>query len=50
MAATPYLGIRVITPFRGMLRARDELLSELIGSLNSTSASPAGRVHSARIS
>jgi effector-binding domain-containing protein len=25
----PYVGIRVVTPFRGMLRVRDELLREL---------------------
>jgi effector-binding domain-containing protein len=30
---TSYLGIRVVTPFRGMLRTRDELLTELIGWL-----------------
>lgn len=26
-----YLGIRVVTPFRGMLKVRDELLAELYG-------------------
>jgi effector-binding domain-containing protein len=26
-----YVGIRVVTPFRGMLKVRDELLSELYG-------------------
>ncbi|MGC2169159.1 MAG: hypothetical protein WA580_08670, partial [Acidimicrobiales bacterium] len=26
--AIPYVGIRVITPFRGMLAARDRLLAE----------------------
>ncbi len=28
-----YVGIRVVTPFRGMLRTRDDLLSELIAWL-----------------
>jgi effector-binding domain-containing protein len=28
------LGIRVVTPFRGMLRARDELMKELLGWLD----------------
>lgn len=37
-AETPYLAIRVITPFRGMLHARDELLSELIGWLKAQDA------------
>ncbi len=27
----PYVGIRVVTPFRGMLGVRDELLAELFG-------------------
>ena len=27
-AAIPYVGIRVVTPFRGMLAARDRLLAE----------------------
>jgi len=25
----PYVGIRVVTPFRGMLKVRDELLREV---------------------
>lgn len=28
---TAYVGIRVVTPFRGMLAARDELMNELFG-------------------
>lgn len=38
-----YLGIRVVTPFRGMLRVRDELLAELytwLASLGIESAGP----------
>jgi len=26
-----YVGIRVVTPFRGMLKVRDELLADLYG-------------------
>jgi effector-binding domain-containing protein len=33
-AELPYVGIRVVTPFRGMLKVRDELLSELYGWLD----------------
>src|SRR6201995_1908336 len=37
-----YLGIRVVTPFRGMLRVRDELLAELYAWLASRAIEPAG--------
>jgi effector-binding domain-containing protein len=37
-----YVGIRVVTPFRGMLRARDELLAELYKWLTSHDFEPAG--------
>jgi effector-binding domain-containing protein len=37
-----YVGIRVVTPFRGMLRARDELLAELYQWLTSRDFEPAG--------
>lgn len=33
-AEIPYLGIRVITPFRGMLAARDRLLAEARSGIN----------------
>ena len=36
------LGIRVVTPFRGMLRVRDELLAELYTWLASHDIEPAG--------
>jgi hypothetical protein len=32
--AIPYVGIRVITPFRGMLAARDRLLAEVRAGIN----------------
>jgi effector-binding domain-containing protein len=32
--ATAYVGIRVVTPFRGMLATRDELMRELVGWLD----------------
>jgi effector-binding domain-containing protein len=35
-----YLGIRVVTPFRGMLRVRDELLAELYAWLASRHIEP----------
>ena len=35
------LGIRVVTPFRGMLRVRDELLTELYPWLASRGIEPA---------
>ena len=31
MRQLPYMGIRVVTAFRGMFKVRDELLSELYG-------------------
>jgi effector-binding domain-containing protein len=37
-----YLGIRVVTPFRGMLRVRDELLAELYAWLASRNIEPTG--------
>jgi effector-binding domain-containing protein len=37
-----YLGIRVVTPFRGMLRVRDELLAELYTWLASHDIEPTG--------
>jgi effector-binding domain-containing protein len=37
-----YLGIRVVTPFRGMLRVRDELLAELYPWLASHDTEPTG--------
>ena len=37
-----YLGIRVVTPFRGMLRVRDELLAELYRWLASHDIEPTG--------
>jgi len=37
-----YLGIRVVTPFRGMLRVRDELLAELYMWLASHDIEPTG--------
>lgn len=37
-----YLGIRVVTPFRGMLRVRDELLAELYPWLASRDIESAG--------
>jgi effector-binding domain-containing protein len=37
-----YLGIRVVTPFRGMLRVRDELLAELYKWLESHDIQPSG--------
>src|SRR6204780_650474 len=33
-AAIPFVGIRVITPFRGMLAARDRLLAEARTAIN----------------
>lgn len=41
-AEKAYVGIRVVTPFRGMLRARDELLAELYKWLASHDFKPAG--------
>src|ERR1700723_3869702 len=40
--AKTYLGIRVVTPFRGMLRVRDELLAELYLWLASHDIEPTG--------
>jgi hypothetical protein len=40
--AQTYLGIRVVTPFRGMLRVRDELLAELHKWLTSHDIEPTG--------
>ncbi|RZU18525.1 effector-binding domain-containing protein [Kribbella rubisoli] len=37
-----YLGIRVITPFRGMLSKRNELLDELFGWLRTTGVDDSG--------
>jgi effector-binding domain-containing protein len=37
-----YLGIRVITPFRGMLAKRNELLDELFGWLRTAGADDSG--------
>jgi effector-binding domain-containing protein len=38
----PYVGIRVVTPFRGMLKVRDELLSELYGWLDGRGVTATG--------
>jgi effector-binding domain-containing protein len=35
-----YLGIRVVTPFRGMLKVRDELLKEVRGWIEGSDAEP----------
>jgi hypothetical protein len=37
-----YLGIRVVTPFRGMLRTRDELVAELRTWMKQSQAEPVG--------
>ncbi|TCC64081.1 hypothetical protein E0H73_06555 [Kribbella pittospori] len=36
------LGITVVTPFRGMLKVRDQLLNELIGWLDQANVEPRG--------
>ena len=36
----PYLGIRFVTPFRGMLKVRDELLREVHAWIEATDAEP----------
>ncbi|MFJ4225872.1 hypothetical protein [Microbacterium sp. NPDC089695] len=41
-ASQPTLGIRVITPFRGMLAVRDALISELAGWLHARRIEPRG--------
>ena len=38
--AVPYVGIRVVTPFRGMLRVRDDLMAELVAWLDGRDAGP----------
>jgi effector-binding domain-containing protein len=40
--AVDYVGIRVVTPFRGMLRVRDDLMADLIGWLDGRGAGGAG--------
>ena len=42
MPAVPTVGIRVRTPFRGMLAKRDELLAELVGCLDQQAISDLG--------
>jgi effector-binding domain-containing protein len=37
-----YVGIRVVTPFRGMLKVRDELLREVRASIEASDAEPIG--------
>lgn len=39
---TPYIGIRCVTPFRGMLSRRDELLAELFDWLDRNDGAQAG--------
>jgi hypothetical protein len=41
-AAIPYVGIRVITPFRGMLAARDRLLAEARSEIKSAGIQTVG--------
>src|SRR3954463_6686714 len=36
----PYVGIRLVTPFRGMLRVRDELLREVRAWIEARDAEP----------
>jgi effector-binding domain-containing protein len=38
--AVPYVGIRVVTPFRGMLRVRDDLMADLVAWLDGRDAGP----------
>src|SRR6202166_3504197 len=40
--AIPYVGIRVITPFRGMLAARDRLLAEASAAIKDTGIETVG--------
>src|ERR1700677_3499920 len=40
--AIPYVGIRVITPFRGMLAARDRLLAEARAGIEEAGLETAG--------
>lgn len=44
MPELPYLGIRVVTPFRGMLAVRDRLLEELYGWLEDQAVTGTGNV------
>lgn len=40
--AVDYVGIRVVTPFRGMLRVRDDLMADLIAWLDAHGVGAAG--------
>ncbi|BCB91236.1 GyrI-like domain-containing protein [Phytohabitans suffuscus] len=40
--AVAYVGIRVVTPFRGMLRVRDDLMADLVAWLEGHGAGGAG--------